>query len=322
MKIAVAPADVKRIGIVGTGVIGCGWAAHFLAQGLDVIATDPHPEAEKRLRTGIGKYWSALEELGLADGASPDRLTFTASFEEALAEADFIQESTPEDESLKNQIMAAIEKASLPNVIIASSTSGFMPTKLQAPCQHPERVIVGHPFNPVYLMPLVEVVGGEKTAPEAIRWAMEFYQHWGKQPLHCRFEIEGHLANRLQASISREMMHLIADGKATTGELDAALTNGPGLRWALMGTWLTYALSSGDKDIREVLKQDIPTFQLPRSRLVAPEMTDILIGRIADGTHEQAAGRNIEELELMRDEFLVGLLKLRANIKTKYSLNY
>jgi len=318
VKITVAPKEVKQVGLVGTGTIGAAWAAHFLSRGLDVVATDPRPQAEKRLRTTIDNAWPSLEKLGLAENASPDRLSFTTSIEVALVEADFIQESTPENEAIKDKVMAAISAAARPEVVIASSTSGIVPTRLQAQCKNPQRMLVGHPFNPVYLIPLVEVVGGKQTTPETIRWSMEFYQHWGKSPLHCRHEILGHLANRLQDALSNEALHLIADGIATTAELDAALTTGPGLRWALMGSFLTGHLAAGKGGLREVLGGK---FGPDVSNLKSPHLSEEIVNNIVKSTDLQVAGRSLKEIENMRDEFLVGLLKLRTEIETKYGFD-
>jgi len=315
LKLALEPADVKCVGLIGTGTIGSGWAAHFLACGLDVIATDPSPQAEKRLRFAIDSAWPSLEKLGLADGASPDHLSFTTSIEEALSKADFIQESTPENEGIKDQVIAAASEVARPDVVIASSTSGIVPTRLQAHCKNPERMIVGHPFNPVYLIPLVEVVGGKQTAPETINWAMEFYKHWGKSPLHCRHEILGHLANRLQNALSNEAMHLFAEGIATPSELDAALTAGPGLRWALIGPFLTGHLAAGEAGLRDVLDGK---FGSNFSKLESPGLSEEMIDGILTDTQSQVAEHSLKEIEKMRDEFLVGLLKTRADIEAKY----
>ena len=318
LKLALEPADVKCVGLIGTGTIGSGWAAHFLACGLDVIATDPSPQAEKRLRFAIDSAWPSLEKLGLADGASPDHLSFTTSIEEALSKADFIQESTPENEGIKDQVIAAASEVARPDVVIASSTSGIVPTRLQAQCKNPQRMIVGHPFNPVYLIPLVEVVGGKQTAPETIRWAMEFYQHWGKTPLHCRAEIPGHLANRLQDALYSEAMHLIVDGVATTAELDTALTVGPGLRWALIGSFLTGHIAAGEAGLGDVLGGK---FGPVVSKFKSPDLSEAMVDRIVADTQSQLAGRSLQEVEHIRDEFLVGLLKLRADIEAKYGFD-
>ena len=313
------PSNVKQVGLVGTGAIGSAWAAHFLARGLDVTATDPSPKAEQKLRTAVDNAWPSLEQLGLAKGASPNRLSFTTSIDEALKDADFIQESTPEQEGIKDKVMSAISKAAHPNVVIASSTSGIVPTRLQAQCKNPERMIVGHPFNPVYLIPLVEVVGGKQTAQETIDWAMEFYKHWGKTPLHCRVETPGHLANRLQDAILSEAMQLIADGVATTDELDTALTAGPGLRWALIGSLLTSHMAAGEAGLRDVLSGKFGTSY--HSHFQGPDLSEKIVERIVEDSQSQVAGRSLKEMEQMRDEFLVGVLKLRADIETKYGFN-
>jgi carnitine 3-dehydrogenase len=302
--------SVRRICLVGAGVIGKGWAARCLGAGLDVIATDPAPGAEKRLRAGVENAWPALERVGLSEGASRSRLSFTTNLEEAVSEADFVQESAPEREDLKRELLARVDAAASPDVIVASSTSGFLPTSLQSGCQHPERVVVGHPFNPVYLLPLVEVVGGERTSPEVVERAMDFYRALGMRPLHVRKEVDGHLSDRLQEALWRENLHLIAEGIATPGELDEAIVYGPGLRWALMGVNLTFHMAGGEEGMAHMLEQFGPTLELPWTKLEAPELTDDLIERMIEGTREQAAGRSTAELERRRDEFLVRLLEL------------
>jgi carnitine 3-dehydrogenase len=301
---------VRRVCLVGTGVIGYGWAARCLGAGLDVIATDPAPGAEERLRAGVENAWPALERVGLSEGASQDRLSFTADLEEAVSEADLVQESAPEREDLKQELLARVDAAARPRAIIASSTSGFLPTRLQSECQRPERVVVGHPFNPVYLLPLVEVVGGERTSSEAIQKAMDFYRAIGMRPLHVRKEIEGHLSDRLQEALWRENLHLVADGIATPGELDEAIVYGPGLRWALMGVNLTFHMAGGDEGMAHMLEQFGPALELPWTKLQAPELTEDLTSRMVEGTAEQAAGRSTAELARRRDEFLVRLLEL------------
>lgn len=305
-----AASDVRRVCLVGTGVIGYGWAARCLGAGLDVIATDPAPGAEERVRAGVESAWPALERIGLPEGASKDRLSFTTDLAEAASEADFIQESVPEREDLKMDILARVDAVAPPEAIIASSTSGFLPTCLQSECQRPERVVVGHPFNPVYLLPLVEVVGGERTSPETVQRAMDFYRAIGMRPLHVRKEIEGHLSDRLQEALWRENLHLVAEGVATPGELDEAVIYGPGLRWALMGVNLTFHMAGGDEGMAHMLEQFGPALELPWTKLKAPELTDDLIGRMVEGTAEQAAGRSAAELVHRRDEFLIRLLEL------------
>ena len=304
------PSAVRRAAIVGTGVIGAGWAAQFLACGLDVVASDPHPEAEARLRAAVDNAWPALERLGLAPGADRARLSVAASLEEAVAEADFIQESAPENETLKTDLLKRIDAAAPADVVIASSSSGLLPSRIQAQAGQPGRILIGHPFNPVYILPLVEVVGGDATDSAAIDWAMAFYAAIGKRPLHVRTEVPGYLSDRLQEAIWRESLHLINDGVATTAEIDAAIADGPGLRWALMGPCLTFHLAGGDVGMRHMLAQFGPALKLPWTKLEAPELTEALTERMVEGTAEQAAGRSVKELERARDDFLVRLLAL------------
>ena len=302
--------SVRRICLVGAGVIGNGWAARCLGAGLDVIATDPAPEAEERLKAGVANAWPALERIGLSEEGSQSRLSFTTNLEEAVSEADFVQECAPEREDLKRELLARVDAAASPDVIVASSTSGFLPTSLQSGCQHPERVVVGHPFNPVYLLPLVEVVGGVRTSPEVVERAMDFYRALGMRPLHVMKEVEGHLSDRLQEALWRENLHLIAEGVATPGELDEAIIYGPGLRWALMGVNLNFHLAGGEEGMAHMLRQFGPALEVPWTKLEAAELTDDLIERMVEGTSEQAAGRSTAELERRRDEFLVRLLEL------------
>jgi carnitine 3-dehydrogenase len=273
--------SIRRVGIVGTGVIGYGWAARCLANSLDVVATDPAPGAEEHLRASIANAWPAMERAGLLrTGASRDRLTFIADIEEATRQCDFIQENAPEREDLKRALLARIDAAARSDVIIASSTSGLLPTRLQADCAHPGRVVVGHPFNPVYLLPLVEVVGGANTTPDTITGATNFYRTLGMRPLHVRTEIEGFIADRLMEALWREALWLVNDGVASTEEIDAAVVYGCGLRWSLMGTCLTFHLAGGDAGMRHMLEQFGPALKLPWTKLEAPELTDELIDRM------------------------------------------
>ena len=215
---------VKRIAIVGTGVIGASWAAQYLARGFDVVATDPAPNAEGNLRKYVDEAWEQLEEIGLSPGASRDRLSFTKDMKQALAQADLVQENGPERPDFKTKFFAEMDEATPADSIIASSSSGITPSVMQAKCKHPERVLVGHPFNPPHIIPLVEVVGGAKTSPEAIQQAMRFYASIGKKPIHLRKELPGHVANRLQAALYREMLYLIEQGVLSVEETDIAVS--------------------------------------------------------------------------------------------------
>ncbi|MFB4203506.1 L-carnitine dehydrogenase [Arhodomonas sp. KWT2] len=301
---------IDRVAIVGAGVIGAGWAARFLANGLDVTVTDPDPDAETRLNAAVDTAWATLAGRGLAPGASRERLHFTTDLEAAVAGAGLIQENAPEREALKRELLARIDAAAEPNALIASSTSGLKPSTLQADCVHPQRVLVAHPFNPVYLLPLVELVGGERTDPAAVERATAVYRAAGMRPLVVRREIEGHVADRLMEALWREALHLVNDGVATTEEVDAAVVYGAGLRWSLMGTFLTFHLAGGDAGMRHMLHQFGPALKLPWTRLEAPELTDSLIERVVEGCEHQAAGRSVAELASRRDEFLSRLIDL------------
>ncbi len=324
---------IKTVGIVGTGVIGSGWAARCLAYGLDVIATDPGPGAEELMRAKVNNAWPALQKLGLMPGADPTRLRFTPHLAELCQTAHFIQECAPEQEDLKRNLHRKMDALTPPEVLLASSSSGLLPTRIQADCQHPERIVIGHPFNPVYLLPLVEVLGGEKTTAASLETAMAFYRDIGMYPLHVRHEIEGYISDRLQEALWREALHLVNDGIATTAEIDDAVIYGPGLRWALMGTCLTFHLAGGDDGMRHMLEQFGPALKLPWTKLEAPDLTEHLIERMVTGTQQQAAGQSIKALEQLRDDCLIGIMRtlrqhnyaagqLIAHLETKRYTNY
>ncbi|MCM3587463.1 L-carnitine dehydrogenase [Mesobacillus maritimus] len=302
--------SIKQVTVVGTGVIGVGWIGRFLAQGYDVIATDIAENAEERMRAAIDKAWPAIEKHGVAPGASKEKLTFEPDLAKAVANADLIQENAPEREDIKRKLLAEIDKYAKPNAIIASSTSGLMPSTLQSDCANPERVIVAHPFNPVYLVPLVELVGGQATSAEVIERAEQFYHSIKMKPLVVRTEIEGHIADRLMEAVWREALHLVNDGVATTEEVDAAIVYGPGLRWALMGPFLTLHLAGGEQGMRHMLAQFGPALKLPWTKLVAPELTEELSESVINGCEQQTTGHSIAELEQRRDEFLIELQQL------------
>jgi carnitine 3-dehydrogenase len=301
---------VSSVAIIGSGVIGTGWAARCLAHGLDVTAWDPAEGAEVKLREGVARAWGALERMGLKKGASQGRLRFAPTVADCVKSADFIQENAPEREDLKQGLLAEVDSASRADVVIATSTSGLLPTQLAARMTRPERLVVGHPFNPVYLLPLVEVVGGAKTAPAMIEAAKSFYASISMRPLHLKKEIDGFVADRLMEALWREALWLVKDGVATTEEIDAAVVYGCGLRWSLMGTFLTFHLAGGDAGMRHMLHQFGPALKLPWTKLVAPELTDELIEKVVEGCEHQAAGRSVKELEARRNVFLIDLLGL------------
>ncbi len=294
---------------MGTGVIGAGWAVRVLARGYDVAAWDPGAGAEERLHEAIGRAWPAAVELGLFPGADPGRVRWAESAEEVAAVASFVQESAPENEDLKRLLLRRLDAAAPPASVIASSSSGLLPTRLAEELSHPERLLIGHPFNPVYLLPLVEVVAGKATSPEAVSAAVDHYDDLVMHPLVVRNEIAGYLSDRLQEALWREILHLVNDGVATTAELDDAVVYGPGLRWAAMGTNLTFHLAGGDGGMRHMLGQFGPALKLPWTHMEAPELTDDLIEAMASGCEDQAGGRTVAELERLRDESLLGVMR-------------
>jgi carnitine 3-dehydrogenase len=298
---------VKTLGLLGTGVIGGGWAARALHFGVDVIAADVKPEMEEWIRGAVANAEPALARLTSAPLPPKGKLSFTTDLQVMARQADFVQENIPEQLPLKQRMLAEVSRHAAADVIIASSTSGLTPTDLQRDMIAPERFLVAHPFNPVYLLPLVELVGGDKTVPGTIDAAAEFFTFIGMHPLHVRREVPGHLTDRLQEALWREILHLVNDGVATTGELDESIIYGPGLRWAAMGTNLIYHLAGGESGMRHMLAQFGPCLKWPWTKLEAPELTETLIDRMVEGTQAQAAGRSIRELERLRDDYLVAI---------------
>jgi carnitine 3-dehydrogenase len=298
---------VKTLGLLGTGVIGGGWAARALHFGIDVIAADVKPEMEEWIRGAVANAEPALAKLTFAPLPARGKLSFTTDPREMAQAADFIQENIPEQLALKQRMLADVSRHAGADVIIASSTSGLTPTDLQRDMTAPERFLVAHPFNPVYLLPLVELVPGAKTAPQTIEDAATFFTYIGMHALRVRHEVPGHLTDRLQEAMWREILHIVNDGVATTGELDESIIYGPGLRWAGMGMNLIYHLAGGETGMRHMLAQFGPALKWPWTKLEAPELTETLIDRMVEGTQDQAAGRSIRELERLRDNYLVAI---------------
>ena len=307
--------EVRRVAVVGTGVIGASWAAYFLARGLDVSATDPMPDAQAKLRAAVARHWPSLELLGLAPGASPERLRFSASLEEALDGADFVQENGPEREDLKIDLFRRMDAALPAHVVLASSSSGLLMSKVQAACRHPGRVVLGHPFNPPHLIPLVEVIGGVQTSPEAVQAALDFYTAIGKKAIHVRKEVKGHIANRLQAALWREAFHLVEQGVASTEDIDTAIAYGPGLRWALMGPYLNLHMSGGEGGIGHMLDHLGPPIESWWADLGTPSITDALKRQIRSGVQEQMSGKTSADIAAERDQLLVQLLAAKGKAK-------
>lgn len=297
--------------VVGTGVIGNGWIARFLANGHKVIAYDPAPQAEEKTRALLQDIWPTLERYGVAETASIEQLSFADELADAVSEADLIQESVPEREELKKQVLYTIDQHAKADAIIASSTSGYMPSVLQEACQkHPERVVIAHPFNPVYLIPLVEIAGGKQTETRFMEKAKAIYDQLNMKPLVMSGEIDGHIGDRLMEALWREALHIVNDGVATTEEVDKAIVYGPGLRWALMGPFLTLHLAGGNEGMKHMLEQFGPALKLPWTKLVAPELTDELKNKVIDGTTMQSGDVSIADMEHRRDRFLIKLMQL------------
>lgn len=306
-------AGIAPIAVIGTGVIGAGWAALFLARGRDVIAFDPGVGAERALRSAVDEAWPTLTRLGLAEDASKDRLTFASTVAEAVADAEFVQESGPERVELKQRLFGELDAATPPSAPIASSSSGLMPSQLQAMCRlHPERVLVGHPFNPAYLIPLVEVVPGNETEPSSIEAAMKLYRAVGKRPVLVRQEVPGHVTNRLQAALWREAYSLVERGVATVADIDAAISYGPGLRWALLGPLANQHLSGGEGGLAHALEHLGPPAQAWMDDLGTPRLNPQLAELLVHGVEEELEGIDQRQLVADRDALLVELLERKA----------
>src|SRR5246500_5351022 len=305
---------IRRIAIVGTGVIGASWAAEFLARGFDVVATDPAPKAEANLREYIDEAWKDLTSIGLTKGASRDRLRFTTSMKEALSQADLVQENGPERPDFKMKLYADMDEVTPVDSLLASSSSGITPSVIQTKCKHPERVVIGHPFNPPHIIPLVEVVGGSKTSPEAIQQAMSFYAAIGKKPIHLKKELPGHVANRFQAALYREMLYLIEQGVLSVEDNDAGVCYGPGLRWGVMGQSLQWHLGGGAGGIKHFMDHLMPPLESMMKALGTPNITPELKQKVIDGVMREAAGHPVDQLAQEENRVLIGLLKLREEI--------
>ena len=304
---------VHRIAIIGTGVIGASWAAQFLAKGLEVVATDIAPDAEAQLRKFVAAAWPALTRLGLSPGASQANLKFAPALPDALAEVDLVQENGPERIEFKQKLYEQLDELLPPDVTIASSSSGLTMTEIQKGAKsHPDRCVIAHPFNPPHLVPLVEIVGGKQTSEATIHRAMEFYTSLGKQTVRLRKELPGHVANRLQAALAREVYYLVADDVVSVADVDKALCWGPGLRWGIMGQVLLNHLGGGKGGIEHFFQQFTGPVTAWWKVLGSPELTPEVQRKLIDGLRAEVGSRTIEELEVERDEILLGLLELRT----------
>ena len=305
--------QIRNVAIVGTGVIGASWAALYLAHGLNVIATDPAPNAEENLRKFIDAAWKDLTVIGLSPNATREHLRFTTDMKKALADADLVQENGPERQDFKIKLFADMDAATPEDSIIASSSSGLTMSVMQSACKHPERCVTGHPFNPPHVIPLVEVVAGAKTSPQTVEQVISFYKSIGKKPIHVRKEVVGHVANRLQAAIYREVVYLIEQGVLDISDADAAVCWGPGLRWGVMGPNLLFHLGGGQGGIQHFMEQftgPLATWWKDLGKITdfSPEVKQTII----QGVQNEASNRSIEELERERDTMLLELLATRA----------
>jgi 3-hydroxyacyl-CoA dehydrogenase len=304
---------IRRIGIIGTGVIGASWTSLFLAKGLQVVATDVAPNAETALRKFVAKAWPALKRLGLSPGASQSNLSFTPALAQAVANADLVQENGPERIDFKKKLYGELDKILPSDVIIASSSSGLTMSEIQSgAASHPERCVIAHPFNPPHLIPLVEIVGGAKTSEATIQRAAEFYTSIGQRTVRLNKEVPGHVANRLQAALAREVYHLVADGIVSAADVDTALCWGPGLRWGIMGNMMINHLGGGPGGIEHFFQQFTGPMTAWWKVLGSPVLTPEVQKKLIDSVHAEVGSRTIEELEAERDEILLGLLELRT----------
>ena len=302
--------SVSSVAIIGSGTIGSSWAAHFLAQGLKVRCWDPIDGYAENVTAFVARAWPLMTELGLVEGASLDNLSCHDRIADALEGVQFVQESGPENADIKASLMAEIDRDTAPDVVISSSSTALPVSEYQHKAAHPGRIVLGHPFNPPHLMPVVEVGGGKQTETWAVDQAMEFYAAVGKTPIRLKAEIPGHLVNRLQAALYQEAVHLVAEGYATVEDIDKAITGGPGLRWAFMGPHMTYHLGGGDGGIARYLDILGPSQERRWEALGKPELTDAVKQKIIDGIDAEARGRSIGQLTEERDATLLKLLKV------------
>jgi carnitine 3-dehydrogenase len=306
-------AAIRSAAVIGTGVIGSGWVSTLLARGVAVAAYDPAPGSAERLVAAVRAHWPTMRLLGAAEAPDLDLLRVVDDPARAVRDADLVQENGPEDETLKQELVAVLDAAAPAGAIIASSSSGLPPSVVQARCtHHPERVLVGHPFHPVHVIPLVEVVGGQRTGPAAAARAIAVYTWLGKRPIHVRHEVAGHVANRLQAALWREAYSLVERGIATVADVDAAITDGPGLRWSVLGPFVNQHLSGGAGGLAHTLAHLGPPMVRWWDDLGSPALTPDLVATLVDGVRTELHGRTDADLAAARDRLVVGLLAAKA----------
>ena len=306
--------QIQNVVIVGTGVIGASWAAYYLSRGFNVIATDPAPNAETNLRKYVDEAWKTLSKNGIAPSASRDRLAFEPRMAQALGKADFVQENAPERPDFKIKLFADMDEATPPEAILASSSSGITMDVIQSACKRPERCVIGHPFNPPHIVPLVEVVGGAKTSPQTIEKAIAFYVSIGKKPIRLFKALPGHVSNRLQAALYKEILYLIQQGVLSVEDADAAVSYGPGPRWGVMGPSLQWHLGGGQNGIHHFMEHLMDPLAGLMKSLGSPDVTPELKQTVTDGVMRMAANRSVDELAQEENEVLTGLFSDRARV--------
>ena len=308
---------IKKVAVIGTGVIGTGWIIRCLAHGKIVYAFDRDIKLKKNLIVEIKRTWPYVKKLFKKKKLNLNNFIFLTSIKETLKHADLIQECATENYALKTKLMNIIGKYSKPSAIILSSSSGLLPTRIYSKCKNPERTMIGHPFNPVYLLPAVEVVPGKKTSMKYLNKAKKFYKSISMSPIMVKHELPGYLSDRLQEALWREGLHIIKEGHATTEDLDRAIQDGPGLRWSLMGTFLTFHLAGGKSGMRHMLDQFGPALKLPWTKLKAPKLSNKLINRLVEGTKKQSKGKSVEKISTIRDQYLLDLILMRKKYEKK-----
>ena len=309
--------SIKKVAVIGTGVIGAGWIIRCLAHNKIVYAFDKDPKLKNSLIKEIKRTWPFVKKLFKKNKLNLKNFYYFTSLEKTLKDADFIQECATENYALKTKLMSTIGNYAKPNVIISSSSSGLLPTRIYSKCKNPKRSLIGHPFNPVYLLPAVEIVPGKKTTAKYLNQAKKFYKSISMNPIMVKKELPGYLSDRLQEALWREGLHIINEGYATTEDLDRAIEDGPGLRWSLMGTFLTFHLAGGKAGMKHMLEQFGPALKLPWTKLKAPKLTKNLSSRIISGTKNQSKGKSVSMISNIRDEYLVELQMMRKKYEKK-----
>ena len=308
---------IKKIAVIGTGVIGSGWIVRFLAHNKKVIAYDKDIRLKKKIIKEIKQTWPHVKKLFNKKKLKLKNFSFVTSLKDALKDAEFVQECAPENYKLKIRLMKEIGKYSKSDAIISSSSSGLLPSRIYSKCKNPSRTIIAHPFNPVYMLPGVEIVPGKRTKKNFLKKAYKFYKSVSMNPIMIKKELPGYLSDRLQEALWREALHIVNEGYASTKDLDRAIEDGPGMRWSLMGTFLTFHLAGGNAGMKHMLEQFGPALKLPWTKLKAPKLSKKLSNRVIAGTKKQARGKSVAEISKIRDEYLLNLQKMRKKYENK-----